>query len=85
MSQQQYTIRNVSPALDAKLRAKALREKKSLNKLVLEELEAAVIPKDNPVQALRDEFNDLVGSWQDDPGFDEAMTDMRQVDARDWQ
>ncbi len=86
MTNKQYTIRNISSEVDIKLRAKALREKKSLNQLLLDELTAAVAltPDANHVQKLRQDYDDLLGSWQDDPGFDEAMKDMRRVDPSDW-
>lgn len=31
------------------------------------------------------DFDDLVGSWLEDPDFDAAFEDMRQVDSRDWE
>ncbi len=84
MSQKQYTIRNVPDELDAKLRSKAKREKKSLNRLLIEQLHHSIsnVSRANPRHHDYDRF---VGTWVDDPGFDEAMKDMRVIDPRDWQ
>jgi hypothetical protein len=80
----QYTIRNVPAELDAKLRSKARREKKSLNRLLLDEL-GQMITKPTSAPQRHHDYDRFVGSWVDDPGFDEAMKDMRVVDPRDWQ
>ena len=79
----QYTIRNVSPQLDSKLRAMALREKKSLNSLLLEQLNRSVEPAES--KRLGHDYDDLAGTWVDDPDFDVAMQDMRRIDPKDWQ
>lgn len=80
----QYTIRNIPAELDAKLRAKARREKKSLNKFVIEQL-AYSVSKTKSHRQISNDYEDFVGSWVDDPGFEEAMRDMRVVDLKDWQ
>ncbi len=80
---QQYTIRNVPSELDAKLRAKARREKKSLNRLLVEQLYQS-IHNTTPSKTRHHDYDRFVGTWVDDPGFDEAMKDMRVVDPRDW-
>lgn len=80
----QYTIRNVPLDLDAKLRAKARREKKSLNGLLIEQLSQS-ISKPLTGKKINNDYDDLVGSWVDDQGFDEAMKDMRVVNPKDWQ
>lgn len=80
----QYTIRNVPYELDAKLRAKAKREKKSLNNLLIEQLRQS-ITKASPSKDRHHDYDRFVGSWVDDPGFDEALKDMRVIDPGDWQ
>ncbi len=79
----QYTIRNVPSELDAKLRAKARREKKSLNRLLIEQLYQS-IHATSATKTRHHDYDRFVGTWVDDPGFDEAMKDMRVVDPRDW-
>lgn len=84
MKSTQYTIRNIPGELDAKLRAKAQREKKSLNRLVIDQLSNSISKPTQPQQVGND-YDDLVGSWVNDPGFDEAMSDLRTIDPKDWQ
>jgi hypothetical protein len=84
MKQTQYTIRNVPSELDAKLRAKAQREKKSLNSLLIEQLHNSVRKSGSNRQTSSD-YDELAGSWVNDPSFDEAMSDSRVVDPKDWQ
>lgn len=80
----QYTIRKIPTDIDAKLRSKAAREKTSLNTTILKVLDKGL---QSPAKAgaPHHDFDDLFGSWQPDPAFDEAMKDMRTVDMRDWQ
>lgn len=84
MKATQYTIRNVPADLDAKLRARAKRENKSLNKLLLEQLRRSVTSSSSGVPQHND-YDEFLGSWVDDPDFDEALRDMRVVDLKDWQ
>jgi plasmid stability protein len=74
-----YTIRGIPPEVDQALRAKAARQKQSLNRVVLDELTRALI--DNPVKA---DFSDLVGRWVPDPAFDEMIASQRQIDVEKW-
>lgn len=80
----QYTIRDISPQLDAKIRAKAARERISLNKAVLKVLDEG-LQKTGSNKKSHHDFDDLSGSWQKDPDFDAAMQDSRRVDEKDWQ
>lgn len=80
----QYTIRNISPQLDAKLRSKAAREKISLNTAILKVLDQGLQSRAKAGKPHHD-FDFLFGSWVPDPAFDEAMKDLRAVDMRDWQ
>lgn len=84
MKTNQYTIRNVPADLDAKLRARAKREKKSLNRLLIEQLYHSV-SKPTRHKRIGNDYDEFVGSWVDDPGFDEAIRDVRAVDLKDWQ
>ncbi len=83
----QYTIRNIPPKTDAALRARAMRTHKSLNKTLVEILEQAAKPQRHTKskQTAHHDFDDLSGSWADDPDFDKAMQDARTVNPKDWQ
>lgn len=78
----QYTIRAVPSVIDRALRRRAKLEAKSLNAVVVEvlgrglELDAKVVE--------HNDLDALIGSWQEDPGFDRAMADFERVDEEEW-
>jgi len=74
----QYTIRGISPTLDAALRDRARAAGKSLNEAVLDAL-AAGLGLDGAPKKRRD-LSDIVGTWIEDPAFDEALADQDRVD-----
>lgn len=74
-----YTIRGIPPEVDHALRLRAVRQKKSLNRVVVEELTRSLIGK-----SVKVDFMDLVGQWQPDAGFDEIIATQRQIDAEHW-
>jgi plasmid stability protein len=85
MKNTQYTVRNISPKTDAAIRARALRQHKSLNQTLVDILEQAAAGQHHKhKQTTHHDFDDLFGSWVDDPDFDEAMKDVRKVDPEDW-
>ena len=72
----QYTIRNVPPALDAKLKAQAKRQGISLNKLLLKKIGVSSKPKS---------YHDLdfaIGSMtvQEAKEFDRVISKARNAD-----
>ena len=71
----QYTIRGVPPEVDRVLRQRAKDLHKSINQVVLDELSKSTI---GPVKYA--DYSDLVGKWQEDPGFDEMMEFQRKLD-----
>jgi hypothetical protein len=73
-----YTVRGVPKEVDAELRRKAARQKKSLNQVILDELSRA-----NGQQKKAD-FSDLVGKWEPDPAFDEIIASQRKIDWAKW-
>ncbi|HEX2466142.1 MAG TPA: hypothetical protein VHR17_16075 [Thermoanaerobaculia bacterium] len=78
----QYTIRNVSEALDARLRERASEERRSLNDLVLRLLTQAL---GLSIEATRRrDLGDVAGSWQHDPSFDQALADQDSIDPDLW-
>lgn len=78
----QYTLRGIPNELDKALRRKAKREKKSLNAVALEVLAEAVGVE--PAPRKRRDLSDLLGTWREDPAFDEVARDQRRVDPDLW-
>ena len=74
----QYTIRAVPAAIDKELRRRAKRESKSLNAVVVEALCRGLELSLNPVEHTDLDF--LIGSWQEDPSFDQAIADFDRID-----
>ena len=78
----QYTLRNIPPALDRALRERARHEGKSLNQAAREALKRGVgLPEQD--EALHD-LDHLIGTWRDDPAFDEAVVLQDTVDLEAW-
>lgn len=78
----QYTIRSVPEAVDRAVRHRARREDKSINAVVVE-----VLARGLQLDAGTTEYTDLdhlVGTWQEDPAFDDAVADFERVDADAW-
>lgn len=78
----QYTIRSVPERVDRELRKRAKAEGKSLNAVILEALEKAVAAEHGPV--LHHDLDFLIGTWVEDPAFDEAMNDFERIDQDYW-
>lgn len=79
----QYTLRNVPPAVDRALRARAKRLDKSLNEVALDALARGAGVESMPEPSHDLDF--LFGSWVDDPTVDAALAEQRAVDAALWQ
>ena len=79
----QYTVRDVSPAVDAALRRKAREEGKSLNKLLRDALEreAGVTQAG---EARHHDLDQLAGLWEPDAEFDAAIAAQDTVDEDLW-
>jgi len=75
----QYTVRGVPREVDQALRRKAIKNKQSLNQVILDELTAAAVG-----ERRRADFADLTGKWTPDPAFDEILAAQRQVDWDHW-
>ncbi len=76
----QYTLRNISPALDAALRSKAKEDGKSLNQAAIEVLEEGLGVTPRP----RRDLSYLVGSWVEEPEVQDALQDQRRIDDDLW-
>lgn len=80
--QTQYTIRRVPLRVDQELRRRAAGERRSLNEVAVEAMERGLGLADEPVR--HHDLDALIGSWQDDPGFDRAMELQDRVDPELW-
>jgi len=78
----QYTIRNIPDYLDSALRESAARLGKSLNEVAVEALVRGAGLGDKPIR--RRDLSDIVGTWVEDPAFDEAIADQRRIDEEMW-
>ncbi len=79
---QQYTIRSVPAAIDRALRQRARSEGKSLNEVALDVLRRG-LGLDGPAPEHHD-LDFLIGTWVEDPAFDEAVAAQDQVDEDLW-
>jgi hypothetical protein len=73
-----YTLRNVPRAVDAELRRRAKAEGKSLNTVAIEALIRGSGLGETPIR--HRDLSDIAGTWQEDPDFDQAITDQDQID-----
>jgi plasmid stability protein len=78
----QYTIRNVPTSLDAALRRRAQEQRKSLNEVAIEALARGAGISGERIR--KRDLSDIVGTWQHDPAFDEAIADQDKVDEEMW-
>jgi len=85
MKDTQYTIRGIPKGVNSRIRDKAKKEGKSLNKVVIEALTRGLGLTDLDVSPKYNDLDDLVGTWVEDPDFDVAIKAMDQVDPGLWQ
>ncbi len=78
----QYTIRNVPPRVDQRLREQAADYSVSLNEVAVSALTRASGLDAEPV--VHHDLDDLAGSWVSDPALDAALESMDQVDKDLW-
>src|SRR5206468_2834635 len=78
----QYTIRAIPSTIDRALRRRAKEEAKSLNSVAIEALARGLELEAKPRE--HNDLDALIGSWQEDPGFERAMADFERVDEESW-
>ena len=78
----QYTIRQLPPELDKTLRLQSKKSGKSLNAVVLETLVKGAGLADKPF--VNHNLDKYIGTWVNDPGFDQAMEDFEKIDEEAW-
>jgi hypothetical protein len=77
----QYTVRGIPKEVDQALRKKAHQRKVILNRLLIEELTSATGAA--PGRKLRS-LQGIAGKWREDPEFDRALQEQRQIDWSAW-
>jgi hypothetical protein len=82
MQNRQYTLRSVPADIDRALRRRAKEDDKSLNTVAVEALARGLELDAKPIEY--NDLDDLIGSWQEDPGFDQAIADFERVDEEAW-
>jgi len=78
----QYTLRDIPAALDLALRERAKREGKSLNQVAREAMKRGIGLPDQ--EQVAHDLDHVIGTWQDDPAFDEAIALQDKVDPEAW-
>jgi len=74
----QYTIRSIPDAIDSALRRLAKQESKSLNTVTVEALARGLALEAAAIE--NSDLDSLVGSWQEDSAFDQAVADFERID-----
>ena len=82
MKTRQYTIRGVPERIDRMLREKARHSKTSLNQAALEALQSGL--GESGARKLNHDLDFMIGTWVEDPAFDEAMKYFDTIDEADW-
>jgi hypothetical protein len=78
----QYTLRKIPREVDKTLRQKARKEGRSLNEVAIEALSRGA-----GVELGIEKNHDLdfaIGTWVEDPEFDKAIGEQRQIDPDLW-
>ena len=78
----QYTVRAVPVTIDRALRHRAREEAKSLNTVLIEALSRGLEIDLKPQE--HTDLDSLIGTWQEDPAFDQTIADFEQVDKEAW-
>ena len=79
----QYTVRDVSPAVDRALRRKAAERGESLNAVLVRALEREAGVGEEEV--VHHDLDRLAGTWIKDAKKGRALAEQRAVDPRDWE
>ena len=74
----QYTIRSIPDSVDQALRRLAQQESKSINTVAVEALARGLALDAATIE--HSDLDSLVGSWQEDSAFDEAVADFERID-----
>ncbi len=78
----QYTVRDVSPAVDRALRLRAKAGQRSLNAVAREALAVGAGVGVEPPRY--DDLDRFFGSWVEDPAVERALREQRKIDRDLW-
>lgn len=81
------TVRNLPPAVAKAVRAKARKERLSLNKAVVKLLEEATgEARDKPKRPIHHDLDRFFGGWtrEEAEAFDGALREQRQIEPEMW-
>ncbi len=78
----QYTIRNIPPAVDQVIRKRAKQTGASFNQTVVDLLTLQALGTTTP--KTEESFDWLFDQAKSDPGFDQAILELSQVDKDLW-
>ena len=81
------TIHNLDDMLEKKIKEKAKSQGLSLNKTIKKLLERSLGIDRRKRNDHREDFIDLFGTWsqEDFDEFDNAISDFKKIDPRDWE
>ena len=78
----QYTLRNIPPEVDRRLRERARAQRKSLNEAALKALAEALGVSGRATR--RRDLSGIAGTWRADPDVERALSDQHRVDRKLW-
>ena len=78
-----FTLRAIPEAADLAVRKRARRESRSINAIVVEALARGL--EVDTAHALHSDLDHLIGTWQEDPAFDQAVAEFERVDENAWE
>lgn len=80
------TIHALNPDVEKRIRSKARKENKSLNRVLKELLAESVGMPTVTAPDHRADFKEFAGVWsnQDEREFNAVTTDLERIDAEDW-
>jgi len=73
------TVRGIPPDVEEVLRERAKQSGLSINRVIVDVLIEAM-----PGEKRYADFSQLVGCWEPDEAFDEALAMQRQINPEDW-
>ncbi|MFO7729758.1 MAG: hypothetical protein R6V86_03230 [Spirochaetia bacterium] len=78
---QQYTVRNIPSALDRALREWARRRDVSLNQAIVDAIKRGIGMDE---EQEHNNLDDLIGTWQQDEEFDQALSEQDTIEQDLW-
>ena len=77
----QYTVRNIPSALDRALREWARKRNISLNKAIVDAIKRGIGMDE---EQEHNDLDDLIGTWQQDEEFEQAIIEQDKIEQDLW-